>query len=154
MARVDTIPESPQSGRQRLEQEFSGKIIILPAGGFLYHRSRSPVTLTNAGFNPKRSHADGAFYFSDQRSTRSNVAVVIGQDLILFNYNLMSDQELEHLERLGNGNFWSGLVRRGFDGRSFHTADPYVEIEDGAHANEVVVFRGSLAKLGMIEQLK
>ena len=66
----------------------------------------------------------------------------------------MSDQEIEYFERLGNANFWIGLVRRGFDGRSFHTADAYVEKEDGTHANEVVVFRRSLAKLGTIEQLK
>ena len=153
MARIDAAPETQLSDRQKLEREFPGKIVILPAGCFLYHRSRSLGNLTKEGFNPKRSHADGAFYFSDQRSIHSNCVVIIGQDLVLFNFNLMSDQEMEVLEESGNGNFWSGLVRRGFDGRSFRTADAYVETEDGTHPNEVVIFRNGLAKLGEIKKL-
>lgn len=153
MARVDAASETQLSQRQMLEREFPGKIIILPTGHFLYHKSRSPEKLTKEGFNPKRSHADGAFYFSDQRSIHSNCVVIIGQDLLLFNFNLISDQEMEALEGHPNGNFWGGLVRRGFDGRSFHTADAYVETEDGTHANEVVIFRNGLAKLGEIKKL-
>ena len=137
-----------------LEKEFPKKVVVLQAGGFLYHRSRSPETLAREGFNPSRSHAGGAFYFSDKLSVRSNCEIKIKQDLILFNYNLISDSDTEFLESFGRGNYWTGLFIKGFDGRSFYTADPYVEIEDGSHANEVVIFRNSLNKLGEIKQLE
>lgn len=147
--------ESFDSKQGRLEQEFPGKIVTFPTGSFLYHYSRSvDQLLREGGLDPTRSHNDGAFYFSDVPVQYTNCRVEVISDLVMFRFGELTDQEYGRLNHLGEGNFWAGGMKLGFDGRTFHTADPFVEIKDRQFAFEVVVFPSSLHKLGTVTRFR
>lgn len=134
-----------------LSQLFPGKTYLLPRGSRLYHYSNSPENLIGNGrFDPSRSNNEGAFFFSDVPSIRANTSVEALADLIMFSYDELLEAEIERLKLVGKGDFWTGGMNLGFDGRTFKTPDPFVEDKTQNYGTEIVIFRASLPKLGNI----
>lgn len=135
-----------------LLQSFPGKVQVIPRGSTLYHFSYSlDKLLATQRFDYLKSHHNGAFYFTDLPiDARTNCQVEIERDLIMFSFGDLSGEDLNKLQRLGQGNFWEGGRRLGFDGRTFRNPDALARIAEGVFATEVVIFRTGLPKLGVI----
>lgn len=79
-------------------------------------------------FDKRLSKSGGAFYFTDFPAIHANCQIEVRQTLIMYDFNEISDEELERMELAGNGNSWVGAMNMGFDGRIFQNPDPYTRL--------------------------
>jgi hypothetical protein len=133
-------------------RRFTTDKLVVPEESTLYHASKNLKDLLNRNrFDYRMSAHEGAFYFTDFPTIYTNCQVSVNQDLVMFLYGELSDQETVNLNAAGNGNLWIGGMNTGYDGRVFSNPDAFVKTESGRDALEIVVFPRSLTKLGKIK---
>lgn len=122
---------------------------MLPQRSTLFHYSRNRATLLEANrFDSKYSSWGGAFFFSNVPiPDMSNCQVLVSEMLLLLSTTDLSDSDWERLRLIGG--ILSGSAALGFDGYINREGDDSTQSEEG-YAPEVVIFRESLHKLGII----
>lgn len=126
---MEVKPEASLNFEERLaelDKKFSGHIVVIPKGRFLFHASIDPEGLIKSGdFDPKRSANKGNFYFTDLPAPgMTNVQIELQEPIILFDLQTATFEERAGL--LGNQGWDVGAASAGFDGMRGESRSMYV----------------------------
>jgi hypothetical protein len=133
---------------------FLSTELSMASGTDIYHSSPSLDELVESGnFDPTRSSHQGAFFFTPEQVLRTNCMATLQDDLLLFDFTNLPQDEFNQLAEAGEGDFWEGAASLGYDGRLFRNPDPYVEVSKKVYCPELLIFRNSLHKIANIRPL-